>query len=372
MLNMGKPIFNNIQSLKARLTDENTRISLQFLIIFFLFSFVSMFMTIINIATGYSALMWATIIFSIANMINVILCLIKHKCDIVARYLFSAEIILLFVFFILNGEPEGFAVNWSTILPIGGMILYKRRYGTIMSLIFFVILAFFFYLPVGHNIINYFQIEVFGYDQIVYTESYMLRFPVLYLSCFGIGLFFETIRSYIQEELALSREKYKRLSFVDTMTGLSNENSYQFAVSQIVKDIQHGTAEFAVVVLDVNNLKKTNDTLGHLFGNHLITATADELVEIFAGSKVFHIGGDEFVVLLQNEKSLHWEELYKNVIERLNYSTTFYEGKEMIFSVAAGVKAYEPGMTYDEVFTAADNMMYENKQMIKEKYKISR
>lgn len=316
--------------------------------------------------------MWATLSFSIANMVNVVLCLVKHKMDMVARLLFAVEIFVLFIFFILNGEPEGFSCLWCCLLPIGGMILFRRKYGSILSLIMFAILAFFFYLPWGRNLIYYVQVDCLHYEKIVYTQSFMLRFPVYYLASFGIGLFFETLRHYIQEELTLSREKYKRLSFVDTMTGLSNENSYQFTVSQIVRDIKNNTAEFAVVVLDVNNLKRTNDTLGHLFGNHLIIATANELVELFAGSKVFHIGGDEFVVILQNEKSLHWEELYNNLKEKLNYSTTFYEGKSMILSVACGVRVYEPGMTYDEVFKAADTMMYDNKQMIKEKYKLSR
>lgn len=378
---MGKPIRQTLRSIKEQLTDDKTRISVQFIIIYFIFAFVSMFMTIMNIVTGFKALMWSTLIFSVANMFNICLALFKNKAEYAARVLFSIEAIALCTFFVLNGEPEGFACNWCCLLCVGGMILYKRKFGSIIAGLMFLILIFFFWIPWGKDILINIQTAIYeGTDKAsqitsngtVYTSSYMLRFPVFYVSSFAVGLFFETLRSYIQEELTVAKEKYRRLSFVDSMTGLSNENSYQFTVSQIVKDIRNNTAEFAVIVLDVNNLKRTNDTLGHLFGNHLIIATANELVEIFAGSKVFHIGGDEFVVLLQNEKALHTEELFNKLREKLNYSTTFYEGRSMILSVACGVKVYEEGMTYDEVFTAADAMMYENKQEIKEKYKLSR
>ena len=55
-----------------------------------------------------------------------------------------------------------------------------------------------------------------------------------------------------------------------------------------------------VIVLDMNYLKEANDRYGHDVGNKLIRAAAQTISDVFKRSPVFRIGGDEFLIILQN------------------------------------------------------------------------
>ena len=77
--------------------------------------------------------------------------------------------------------------------------------------------------------------------------------------------------------------------------------------------------KFALVVCDLNNLKKINDSQGHNAGDEYIRASSHLLCHIFVHSPVFRIGGDEFVVFLSgNDYSARNElmdQLRKQVLE---------------------------------------------------------
>ena len=120
--------------------------------------------------------------------------------------------------------------------------------------------------------------------------------------------------------------------------------------------------------MDVNNIKPTNDTYGHRFGCHLIVRCGHTIPEFFKESKMFHIGGDEFVIIVYGEDYKNLDNILKAYEERLVYSLIEYEGVELIFSIAYGVAKYEPGMKYKDVLQKADNAMYVHKKAVKEKY----
>ena len=360
---MPNQLQEKFTELKRQLIEEDTRKRIQFLCIFFILAVLSMVMTIINIITKFEYLMWATLIFSFANMINVIFAIAKGRLEKIANFLFSIEIIALFTYFQLIGEPEGFSVLWSAMLPIGGMLLFGRKYGSILCTVEFLIIVFFFWLPFGKDILS--KTVANGF---MYSQSFMLRYPVLYISFFAVGLFFETIRTYIQRELALSRDRYKAMSYIDPMTGLGNENSYYKYAERCQKEIELGCAKYAVILMDLNYLKRTNDMYGHRQGSSLIIKTGEVIKEIFPNGDSCHVGGDEFVVILQHEQVNQIEEKITELKRRLSFGTTMFENLELILSVACGYEIYQPGDTYKDTFSRADKKMYENKEEIKKKY----
>ena len=116
--------------------------------------------------------------------------------------------------------------------------------------------------------------------------------------------------------------------------------------------------------MDLNSLKKTNDTFGHMAGDRLIWEAGVYISQIFGESSVFRIGGDEYVALLCGAE-------YEN---RLSLCKKFEEGMgreisglpELKLSVSYGMASYgEDGTEYDVLFRIADNRMYLNKKQTK-------
>lgn len=150
----------------------------------------------------------------------------------------------------------------------------------------------------------------------------------------------------------------------DQMTDALSRLSLEQFEDRRNAEIKNGTAkEFAVVVCDVNNLKRTNDTLGHKAGDQLIIDAAQFIGSVFSASPVYRFGGDEFTVVLQNRDYQRREELLQTLLRQ---SEDYPSGKLLV--VSGGLAVYRPGEdhSFEEVFRRADDEMYRNKLLLKQ------
>ncbi|MCR5786909.1 MAG: GGDEF domain-containing protein [Acholeplasmatales bacterium] len=352
--------FLRLQNLiKKIINNESKRIEAQFLIVYIILAVVSLIMTIINLITGFRLLMYSTLAFSLLCVFDIILYFRHGKVEYIARILFFIEITLLCTSFAIIGEPEGFSAIWIALLPTCGLLLYRKRYGSLISLCMFIIIAFLFWTPLGNSFLQY-----------NYTNSFKLRFPILYVAFYIMGLTFELIRELTQHELKRAKDKYMNLSYYDQLTGLRNERSYFEEISKLDALTKDGKDDYIIMIMDLNGLKITNDMYGHTFGCHLIVETAKILKEIFKNSLLFHVGGDEFQAIILNEDLTNFTNLIENFRDKLLYRKINFEGKELILSVSYGFARSNHSSMYNELFEKADKNMYQNKKIIKDKYKI--
>ncbi len=164
-------------------------------------------------------------------------------------------------------------------------------------------------------------------------------------------------------------KRLEQLTYYDDLTGLLNERSYLMAIEELDEQIKNKElTEYAVILMDLNNLKATNDAYGHRYGCHLVVRCGHTLPNYFKNSKLFHVGGDEFVAIVTGEDYDNFDELFKKFSEDLSYSLVEFEGQELIFSIAHGYAKYEEGAKYKDILQKADKAMYANKKMLKEKY----
>lgn len=357
-------IHRFVEYLKKAVQDEKQRVSLQFLFVYLAFAIISLGMTLVNVITNQNALTIETLVFGVVCIVDFAVAFGFKKFEKVersVRVLFVIEFHALIVTFLLNGEPQGFSAIWAALFPALGMLLYRIKWGSIFSGTMFLILVFFFYVPAGRGMLP---------D--VYTEAFMLRFPMYYAASFMLGLLFEGVRSFTQKELTKTKEKYRLSSITDPLTGLGNETAYFSYVDEISKKIEvlEKNFEYCVIMMDVNSVKITNDTYGHRFGCKLIVETGKTLPKIFPRGKLFHIGGDEFVCILYGKDLQNLPLYLEKFKETLEYSDIVFDGAHLELSVAIGTYVAEPGMMYREVMQKADIAMYENKKIIKEKYNL--
>ena len=158
------------------------------------------------------------------------------------------------------------------------------------------------------------------------------------------------------------------LSYHDQLTGLGNETAYFKEADRMIKQLENENLEYGIVVLDVNNVKTTNDTYGHRFGCHLIVETGHIIPTIFKESKLYHVGGDEFIIILGGNDLKNIDGLIKEFDDRLRYKKIIFDDVELELSVARGWFISEANMSYKEVFQRADDLMYANKREVKKEY----
>ena len=156
----------------------------------------------------------------------------------------------------------------------------------------------------------------------------------------------------------------------DKLTGLSNTTAYARKCNEIAE--QSDYLNYAVVVFDVNFLKKINDTYGHEAGNELIRCAASIISKTFAESPVFRIGGDEFVAILEGRDYEQRNELLELFDEAVAEKHFTVQDKTFNLSVARGISIGRKDVDYASVFQEADEAMYVHKTAIKKKLGIQR
>ena len=173
------------------------------------------------------------------------------------------------------------------------------------------------------------------------------------------------------KELQVTRhhaDLMNELANKDSLTGIRNKTAYDNEVVHIEAELAAGRKEFGIVMIDLNYLKQINDTYGHALGNVSIKKLCEEICAVFVHSPVFRVGGDEFVVILENSA-------YENVvalIERLNENLDSLRDAEGLeqwerVSAAVGYALYDDKIDTGvaSVFKRADKAMYERKHAMK-------
>ena len=185
------------------------------------------------------------------------------------------------------------------------------------------------------------------------------------LSVFAILLFIEfeiMSRNKLEDERENSR-RFHNMANTDSLTGIRNKHAYSYNETELDKKIKNKEIEkLAIIVCDVNGLKLVNDTQGHAAGDKLIKDASKMLCEHFTHGAVFRIGGDEFVVILQEKGFDTMEEtmaVFNSKVEE-NIKT-----KEVVISIGYSVLEESDDRLRD-VFERADHMMYERKKQLKE------
>ena len=133
------------------------------------------------------------------------------------------------------------------------------------------------------------------------------------------------------------------------------------------RDNQHPD-KTAIVMLDLNNLKKCNDRYGHEAGDTYLKKASEMITNAFSQENtVYRIGGDEFCVIMPDAK----ENSIEGAMDRLKELQKQYKGTDhsVEVEIACGYAFYDDNVDQSFVDTRkrADTHMYENKRMLKGK-----
>jgi len=162
------------------------------------------------------------------------------------------------------------------------------------------------------------------------------------------------------EELADERTSAMQLAFTDTLTGLYNRRYADDLLRRMVAEAARGRP-FSVVALDLDGLKRVNDSLGHAAGDRVLSRIGALLRLQLRGADVpIRVGGDEFLALLPGTR----EEQAKAVGDRLVSAVRNddWSAVGLPITVSMGVAEWQSGQTGEEVVRSADARLYEVKR----------
>lgn len=152
----------------------------------------------------------------------------------------------------------------------------------------------------------------------------------------------------------------------DYLTLLPNRMTF---MEKLDDELRKGNAG-AVFLLDIDNFKSINDTLGHLYGDKLLRQIAERLVSVVkTDMMVARLGGDEFLVLISDTPIRTEIEQYARTIKEVFQESFVVEGEENYVNYSMGITCYpSDSNNMDELIMNADTAMYEVKHGEKNNY----
>ena len=176
------------------------------------------------------------------------------------------------------------------------------------------------------------------------------------------------------------RAVLEQMAYMDELTGLGNRRMCEKKLTELEEKEMSSDSVYAIVSLDLNFLKHTNDTYGHKKGDELIKSFSDVLSNVFSlYGTVTRTGGDEFVVILDDITEEKVKSLLAQMLEQMEEKNK--SASDVILSTAYGyaMKGESPSKQEKTeevklkvvdigpraVYRIADDRMYENKRKSK-------
>lgn len=172
---------------------------------------------------------------------------------------------------------------------------------------------------------------------------------------------------YDVQERKTFEKTLQSLSTTDDLTGILNRRGFISLAQQQIKVANRTKKGFLLFYVDLDGLKKINDTLGHPEGDRALIETASVLKEIFRESDIIgRLGGDEFAVLMLEHTGSSEED--RAVLLRTRESVkarNTQPGRRFELSISTGMKYYDPKnpCSLDELISRADSLMYKEKEL---------
>lgn len=153
-------------------------------------------------------------------------------------------------------------------------------------------------------------------------------------------------------------DRYKKLSYKDSLTGLYNRRYFYEILEMEFKRAKRNNTTISLLFIDVDNFKRVNDTYGHKYGDHVLVKLANILKKELRNVDIIsRWGGEEFIVLLHNTCT----DGSRIVAERLRMAVEKQKFKSDI-TISIGVTSSDGSMSIEKIVSLADAALYKAKE----------
>lgn len=333
----------------------------------------------------------AAVAFQDQKAAQEVLLSLKSTHDILEAYLLLADNTLLASYHASNDEEKKYLslfnpnqqkpeiISWSTIRIAKPIMLRSQAVGTVYligslnsfytklgwyvaSTIFATLIALFLgrllAIRISKSITEPLSFLISTTKRITTDNDYSteLNIEASQDEVGDLSMAFKEMMSQIKKrDLSL-----KQLAYYDKVTNLPNRHYFEEKISQAIENAQKYGTSFYLMMLDLDDFKIVNDTLGHTMGDLLLLRVGERLMNTLrSNDAVFRIGGDEFAVIAESspdDKSIQY--VAQKVINAISMPVVL-ENNEVKVGVTIGISQYPLfAQTKTALIRTADIAMY--------------
>lgn len=292
--------------------------------------------------------------------------LIRRETYLPVYYITYFEIILhSFVATLCIGWQFGFAQYIIAIIPVGFYICYtmntRHRKTTIATIsAVAAAVAFLCCKLLASSLEPLYPIKNRTLELSLYIFNSICTFLFLIL----FSLIFIMEMRIASTKLRHQNAILEQLANTDPLTGLYNRRSMNLFLDQALQS----DTSFSLIMCDIDNFKKVNDTYGHDFGDVVLHDIAEITVnQVNEHGYVCRWGGEEILILISNSPREKTLQIAENIRRRVDNHVFELNGKWIRCTLTLGVALYEEGKTLEEIISMADYNLYRGKRNGKNK-----
>lgn len=166
---------------------------------------------------------------------------------------------------------------------------------------------------------------------------------------------------------ALLYQKAVAEAFRDPLTQISNRGAFNEALSREICAFKRHSANFSLMVIDIDFFKQVNDTYGHIAGDNVLKAVAQVIKKTLRRSdEVFRYGGEEFVVLLSNTE-IAGAQFIGERIRREIKKLTVHAHEKINVTASIGISSTNKSRDVNDTLYHADKALYQAKESGRDK-----
>ena len=167
-----------------------------------------------------------------------------------------------------------------------------------------------------------------------------------------------------QRELRRQQGKLKELATIDPLTGIFNRRAFYDKAGEAIRYAEVGDLDIGVLMFDLDNFKKLNDTYGHATGDEVLVRFAKLVGDCIRGTDIFaRLGGEEFVLFLPDTDERATRTIAARIRERTADTPILVNDAPVYYTTSVGGTMWRDSDTsIDTALSRADRSLYRAKE----------
>lgn len=367
MFVMGSTFKNLLRSFRRKINgDETIDTKMKMRVLIFIAMAVHLlYMQLFTMCSAFPLVMYNLIVLSLYIML---LMAVKSEKEMLVYTLTFAEIVFNAVLStILIGWTSGFFLCIVCMVPISFYLTFSALKSKLRIL-----------LPIGITVLTYIM-YVFLYRHMLQNQPLLpvkeKYIPVLFLANSFVVFFLIAVVSFnfiietldSTNALMTKNENLGHVANVDPLTGLLNRRGMEIHLQETMNSAKLKGTLFSIIIGDIDNFKRINDTFSHECGDRALIHVADIMKNaIRSGDAVCRWGGEEFLILVQGNGDIA-RMIGERIRQTIENHSFMYKEDEIRFTMTFGASAYVPGYAMATIIKQADDKLYEGKTSGKNK-----